>query len=180
MKKIFALILAWMCATGLIGCSSSSADAPIEQKTPIFETENIVHIAFYSTVPDGKETAVPDEHLAEITAWLGSFVAGKAVEDVLPPGADSLFVRIEYADGTMVENSTSTVVIDGTTYLINYDKEPACYFELFADRDSLIYGSTHDPDADNSEYGLTGGGEELEPTAENGADEFEYPICFYP
>ena len=39
----------------------------------------------------------------------------------------------------------TTIVLDGKTYLINYDKEPQCYFELFADKDKLIYGEPQEP-----------------------------------
>lgn len=95
------------------------------------KTSRVLH--FYGSAPNSIETNVPDEYLSEITAWLGTFVAGKMADDVLPPGADSMFVRIEYSDGTIVENSMTTIVLDGKTYLINYDKEPACYFELFAE-----------------------------------------------
>ncbi len=98
---------------------------------PVFETENIVRVTFYGSSPNSAETEVPSEYLAEITQWLGTFVAGKKVDDVLPPDADSLFVRIEYADGSIIENSKSTTIVDGITYIINYDKEPQCYFALF-------------------------------------------------
>lgn len=129
MKKLIALILALVCVLGLVGCNTK--DTAIGK--PVFKTDNITRVIFYGSAPNSTDTEVPSEYLAEITEWLGTFVAGKKADDVLPPGADSLFVRIEYSDGTIIENSMSTTVIDGTTYLINYDKEPECYFELFAD-----------------------------------------------
>lgn len=129
MKRLVILVLAFVCVLGMIGCSTS--DKAIG--TPVFETKNIAGITFYGTAPNSTETDVPSEYLAEITEWLGTFIAGKKADDVLPPGADSLFVRIEYSDGTIIENSMSTIIVDGTTYLINYDKEPECYFDLFAD-----------------------------------------------
>ena len=129
MKKIIAAVLALICVLGLVGCNTK--DTAIGK--PVFETENITSVTFYGSAPNSSETEVPSEYLAEITEWLGTFVAGKKADDVLPPGADSLFVRIEYSDGTIIENSMSTTIVDGTTYLINYDKEPECYFELFAD-----------------------------------------------
>ena len=129
MKKFIALVLALICVLGLIGCSTKDE---VIGKT-VFETDNITSVTFYGSAPNSIETNVPDEYLSEITAWLGTFVAGKMADAVLPPGADSMFVRIEYSDGTIVENSMTTIVLDGKTYLINYDKEPACYFELFAD-----------------------------------------------
>ena len=129
MKKLIALVLALVCVTGMVGCSAKDE---VIGKT-VFETENISRVVFYSSAPNSTETEVPSEYLAEITEWLGTFVVGKKADDVLPPGADSLFVRIEYTNGTVVENSMTTIDLDGITYLINYEKEPQCYFELFAD-----------------------------------------------
>lgn len=127
MKKFIALILSLAFVLALVGCSSKDTI----EGTAIFETENIVRVTFYGSAPNSTETEVPNKYLAEITEWLGTFIAGKKADDVLPPGADSLFVRIEYSDGRIVENSMSTAIIDGTTYIINYDKEPECYFKLF-------------------------------------------------
>ena len=129
MKKLIALVSALVCVVGMVGCSAKDE---VIGKT-VFETENISRVTFYGTAPNSTETEVPNEYLAEITEWLGTFIAGEKADDVLPPGADSLFVRIEYSDGTIIENSMSTTIVDGTTYLINYDKEPECYFELFAE-----------------------------------------------
>ena len=129
MKKLIALVLALVCVLGLVGCNIK--DTAIGK--PVFETENITRVTFFGFVPNSTETEVPSEYLAEITEWLGTFVTDEKADDVLPPGANSLFVRIEYSDGTIIENSMSTTIVDGTTYLINYDKEPECYFELFAD-----------------------------------------------
>ena len=129
MKKLITLVLSLVCVLGLVGCNTK--DTTIGKS--VFETENITSITFYGSAPNSTETEVPSEYLTEITEWLGTFVAAEKADDVLPPGADSLFVRIEYSDGTIIENSLSTTIIDGTTYLINYDKEPECYFELFVD-----------------------------------------------
>lgn len=129
MKKLTALLFALLMLTGLAACS-------VKDK-PIFETENITGITFIRTAPKGRETVVPEEYLDEITQWLGTFKAGKKAGDVLPPGADSISVRIEYSDGTIVENGLSTVVIKNKTYMINYDKEPACWFDLFTNK--VIY-----------------------------------------
>ena len=129
MKRLIAFILALVFVLSLVGCSTK--DKVIGES--VFETKNIASVTFYGSAPNSTETEVPSEYLTEITEWLGTFVIGKKADDVLPPGADSLFVRIEYSDGTIIENSMSTTIVDGTTYLINYDKEPECYFELFAD-----------------------------------------------
>jgi len=130
MKKFTALLFALLTLMGLAACSPKDK--------PIFETDNITRVTFINSAPKGKETEVPDEYLDEIIEWLGTFKAGKKAGDVLPPGSDSISVRIEYSDGTIVENGLSTVVIKDTTYIINYDKEPACYFDLFTNKP--IYG----------------------------------------
>ena len=129
MRKYIALVLALACVLGLAGCSAK--DTAIGK--PVFETKNITHVTFYGSAPNSTETEVPSEYLAKIIEWLGTFVVGEKADDVLPPGTDSMFVRIEYSDGTIIENSMSTTTVDGTTYLINYDREPECYFELFVD-----------------------------------------------
>ena len=122
-------MLAFVYVMSLVGCNTK--DTAIG--TSAFETENITGVTFYGSAPTNTETEVLREHLAEITEWLGAFVVAKKADDVLPPGSHSLFIKIEYSDGSTNENSMSTTIIDGTTYLINYDKEPECYFELFAE-----------------------------------------------
>ena len=126
----------WIIAVAVVACivvgvcfMTNPTDSAIGK--PVFETENIARVTFYDSSPNSAETEVPNEYLTEITEWLGTFVAGKKANEVLPPGADSLFVRIEYSNGTIIENSMSTTIVDGTTYIINYDKEPQCYFDLF-------------------------------------------------
>ena len=117
----------WIIAVAVVACivvgvcfMTNPTDSAIGK--PVFETENIARVTFYDSSPNSAETEVPNEYLTEITEWLGTFVAGKKANEVLPPGADSLFVRIEYSDGTIIENSMSTTIVDGTTYIINYDK----------------------------------------------------------
>jgi len=127
MKRMFAVLLV-LCTLVLSGCSGT-----VDRSVPIFSTENIIKITFHSTVKGTVyETEVPDEYMSEITAWLGTVTVGKRIEGgILPPGANSIYVRIEYEDGNIVDESLSTVTIDGEVYLTQYDKEPACYFDLF-------------------------------------------------
>lgn len=129
MKKLIALLLALLVLTGLAACSAKDK--------PIFDTDSIVRVTFISRAQKDRETEVPEEYLGKITEWLGTFRVGKKAGDVLPPGADSISVRIEYSDGMIVENGLSTVDIKGTTYMINYDKEPSCWFDLFTNK--VIY-----------------------------------------
>jgi len=124
-KKLTALILVLVCMFGLAGCSPKNT----EKGKPVFETENIESVTFYSIAPK-EEIKVPEKHLAEIAEWLGTFKIAEKAGDILPPGADSKFVTIEYSDGTVVDSSLSTVRIDGTVYLIDHAKEPECYFKL--------------------------------------------------
>lgn len=127
MKKLTAFILTLILLLGITGCSAKNT----EQDTPAFKTDNVTAVTFYGTTPEDTETEVPQEHLAEIVAWLGTFKVGKKAEGVLPPGADSMSVIIEYSDGTVVSSSLSTVNIDGTVYLVDHAEEPECYFKLF-------------------------------------------------
>ena len=129
MEKIVSAVLILAVVLGFVGCATKDESIG---KT-VFETENITSITFYGSAPNSTETKVPSEHLAEITQWLGTFVVAEKADDILPPGADSLFVRIEYSDGTVIDNSMSTTIVDGTKYLIEHSKEPEYYFELLAD-----------------------------------------------
>ncbi|MBQ9938312.1 MAG: hypothetical protein IJO96_02140 [Oscillospiraceae bacterium] len=129
MKKLTALILVLVCMFGLAGCSPKNT----EKGKAVFETENIESVTFYSIAPK-EEIKVPEKHLAEIAEWLGTFKIAEKAGDILPPGADSKFVTIEYSDGTVVYSSLSTITVDGTVYLTEHEREPECYFDL-ADED---------------------------------------------
>ena len=126
MKKYLTFVFALVCVLALAGCSSDN----IDKTKPVFETENISGISFF-TSPASEGIEVSGEHLAEITAWLGTFTIDKKVDsDVLPPGSNSISVRIEYADGTVVENGISTITIDETRYFMKSEKAPQCFLDL--------------------------------------------------
>jgi len=126
MKKMIALVLALVCVVGLVGCSTNKVD----KNAPVFKTENITRITFY-TLPSGdKGFEVPNEYLTEITTWLGSFTIDEKADKVLAPGTNSISVEIEYADGTIVQNGLSTVNIDGVNYYLKHNDFPECYFTI--------------------------------------------------
>ena len=125
MKKSLAFVLSLVYALALAACSPDN----IDKTTPVFETENINRVFFSS--PANKDVEVPGEHLAKITAWLGTFTIDKKVDsDVVPPGTNQVSVRIEYTDGTVVENGISTITIDETTYFMKSEKAPQCFLDL--------------------------------------------------
>lgn len=127
MKKALALILVFSFILILAGCSSNT-----NKDAPVFKTENIRSITFIS-FPGPAENVVSDEYLPEITSWLGSFTIGEKVKgDILPPGSNSISVKIEYEDGTVVENGLTTVTVDGKTYFMESDDAPECYFDVFS------------------------------------------------
>ncbi len=129
MKKHIAFVLALACILGLFGCSSDKVD----QTKPIFNIEHISHITFVAHTNIDVEYEVPSQYLEDISTWLGSYRLDEAVsEKGLKPGSDSISVRIEYTDGTIVENSLSTATVDGTVYYMTSDDAPDCYNEIFS------------------------------------------------
>ena len=126
MKKLIALVLALFCVVGLIGCSANKVD----KNAPVFKTENITRITFYALPSGGKGFEVPNEYLAEITTWLGSFTIDEKADKTLAPGSNSISVEIECAGGTIVRNGLSTVNVDGVNYYLKHDDAPECYFAI--------------------------------------------------
>ena len=127
MRKYLALVLVLVCVLGLVGCSTNKVD----KSKPVFETENIAHITFYTLPSGGKGFEVPSEYIEQITTWLGSFTIDEKADDkVLAPGSNSVSVEIEYADGTVVKNGLSTTKVDGVIYYMKHDNAPECYFEI--------------------------------------------------
>ncbi len=121
MKKRFAVLLSMIL---LCGCG-----AKIDRDQPVFHTENIVGIIFYT--PNAREgIEVPEEDLAEIVEWLGSFTVGDKAGETLIPGSNSISFRMEYEDGTVLENGLSTITLDGTRYYMDHAPAPDSYLEL--------------------------------------------------
>ena len=63
MRKYLALVLALVCVLGLVGCSTNKVD----KAKPVFETENIARITFYTLPGGGKGFEVPSEYIEQIT-----------------------------------------------------------------------------------------------------------------
>jgi len=127
MKRLAAVVLVLACVVCLVSCSSNKVD----KTTPVFETENITRITFYTTnLSDGNGIDVPSEYAEEIATWLGTFTIDKKADKTLIPGSNSVSVEIEYADGTVVKNGLSTTKVDGVTYYMKSENAPDCYLEI--------------------------------------------------
>lgn len=102
-----------------------------DNSTPAFETENISKIAF--KIGPLEEAEVPSEDMEEITEWLETFKIGDRVKrrEKLSPGTNSVSVRIEYSDGTIVENGLSTIKLDKKEYHLIYSDAPQAYWCLY-------------------------------------------------
>jgi len=127
MKKLVALILVLFFAVNLTGC----AFGRIDKTKPVFKTENISSIILYVAPNTNYGIKVPDEYIEEITAWLGTFTIYKRADSNFQTSdTDRVFVRIEYKDGTFVENGLSTTKVKGITYYMKHEGVPRSYFEL--------------------------------------------------
>ena len=104
------------------------------QATAIFNTKNIKRITFYAYYGGGKGSDVPAEHLDEIINWLDSFEIDTDTEfpDLVPPGTNTIYVEIEYSDGTVVKKGLDTTSVDGIPYYIKGDTAPECYREILS------------------------------------------------
>ncbi len=121
MKRLLALLFVFVMLTA---CGNS-----IDRTKPVFQTENISRIIFYGpNIRDGAE--VPAEDIAEITEWLKTFTIGEKTGETLIPGSNSISFRMEYEDGTVLENGLSTITLDGTRYYMDHAPAPDSYLEL--------------------------------------------------
>lgn len=102
-----------------------------DNSAPAFEINNISKIAF--KFGPLEEVEVPSEDLEEITEWLETFKIGDRVKrrEELPPGTNSVSVRIEYSDDTIVENGLSTIKLDKKEYHLIYADAPKAYWRLY-------------------------------------------------
>lgn len=138
MKKngIVSLIMITFLMFFVAGCGYTSSEL-----SPAFETENISKIAF--KFGPLEELEVPSEDTEEITEWLETFKIGDIVKrrEELPPGTNSVSVRIEYLDGTIVENGLSTIKVDNKEYYLIHADAPDCYMKMYDDVGTSEYSS---------------------------------------
>ena len=99
---------------------------------PVFNTQNIVSILFYGYYGGGKGSAVPAEHMVEITKWLASFTVGEQSPELLPPGTNTYFIEIAYADGTVIKQGLDVAEIDGIAYYTVHAQTPECYWDILS------------------------------------------------
>lgn len=128
MKKQIVFIAAILCAIGLLGCGSDE----IDRTKPVFETDNICSITFFTPYNYEDGIDVPSAYMDEIIPWLASFRVDKKAGEMLIPGTNSISFRIEYADGTILENGLSTTTIDDTEYYLKSGEAPPCYLEIIS------------------------------------------------
>ena len=133
MKKYFCFLI---CAFLLLTGCGTKTDANIGKT--VFDTEKeITGIEFYTTVNLRGTVVVPEEYLAEITEWLGTFkITEKNTRGTWAPGTGSTDVTIYYADGTTHSGSISNTTIDGVGYYIDGDNAPDFWPDLFNTEDS--------------------------------------------
>lgn len=97
----------------------------------VFNTKDIINITFYR-YGGNKNTGVqvPAENMTEIIKWLETFTYGEKAPDVPPPGTNTISIKIEYADGSVVEQGLDTAAVNGVVYKVERDIYPECYQEL--------------------------------------------------
>lgn len=133
MKKYLCFLI---CALLLLSGCGTKTDANIGKT--VFDVEKeITGIEFYSTVNLRGTVVVPEEYLAEITEWLGTFrITEKNTRDTWAPGTGSTEVTIYYADGTTHSGSISNISIDGSGYYIDGDNAPEIWLSLMNTEES--------------------------------------------
>ena len=105
---------------------------PDIQTSTVFNTKNVKRITLYAFYGEGKSSDVPAENLDEIIAWLNSFAVGERAPDILQPGTNTIYVEIEYSDGTVIKQGTDTITIDEVTFYLIHDAAPDCYKEILS------------------------------------------------
>lgn len=149
MKRIFVVLLAVSMMFGISACADNkpvSEDndtipatlffetlaSETEQRAPVFDTENIKHITIITKYGYGEKIDVPDEDMAVMTAWLGTFTLDEVIDENVPiaPGNNTKWFEIEYADGTIIKNGFDTTTVDGIRYYMESYPNPDCLNKL--------------------------------------------------
>ena len=96
----------------------------------VFQTADISKIIF--KIGPAEEFEVSDEDMDDIIKWLSTFKAGEKVKSKeIEPGSNSISIRIEYLDGSFVENGLSTIMIDNKEYYLESADAPDAYLRLY-------------------------------------------------
>ncbi len=101
-----------------------------QQTKYVFKTDNIKSITFYGYYGTGVGCKVPQEYMAEITAWLATFKVGDKAPEVIPPGTNTYYIEIKYSDGTVFKGGIDLTDIDGVTYNVEKEKTPECFWNI--------------------------------------------------
>lgn len=100
-------------------------------RKPAFEIDNISKIWF--KFGPWEEVEVSSEDMEEITDWLETFKIGNKVkrrEEQLA-GTNSVSIKIEYSDGTIVENGLSTINLGKREHHLTHADVPDCYIKMY-------------------------------------------------
>lgn len=100
-------------------------------RKPAFKTDNISKIWF--KFGPWEEVEVSSEDMEEITDWLETFKIGNKVkrrEEQLA-GTNSVSIKIEYSDGTIVENGLSTINLGKREHHLTHADVPDCYIKMY-------------------------------------------------
>jgi len=111
--------------------SSEKAELLPDETGRVFSTENVVRITLLGPYSRGeKRFDVSKEYMPAIKAWLDSFTVGEKAPEFPPPGTNSYYVEIEYADATVIKNGLDLIKIDGVSYVLNSDSKPDCFYKI--------------------------------------------------
>ena len=135
-NRFFSFLLCLImlaCFTSCALTTSTTSDSisvdPLINK-PVFETDNISHIYFYSVHEQDNKIEVPDKYMPEIIDWLASYTIKTAAPENPPPGTNAHHVIIEYSDGKVVECGLDLIVVNNTRYMTDQAPAPECYYEI--------------------------------------------------
>ena len=98
--------------------------------TLVFDTKNIKRITFYIDYGLGKGSDVSADEIEEIKKRLETFIIDKKVDGTCSPGTNTVYVEIEYLDGTIVKNGIDEIEVDGASYYIKRAMPPDCFQEI--------------------------------------------------
>ena len=74
-----------------------------------------------------------NNNMEEIIQWLSTFTVGEKVDALTPtPGTNHNFVEIKYINGSVVKAGLDVIKIDGTSYSIEKDKTPDCFWDIIS------------------------------------------------